>query len=95
MSDAFAIDGKHALVTGASSGLGRYFATFLAGRGARVTVAARRAEAIEKTVETIGAAQGHAQGIVMDVTSTRSIQAALDKAERGLDLLKFSSTTPA
>jgi NAD(P)-dependent dehydrogenase (short-subunit alcohol dehydrogenase family) len=102
MRDAFAIEGKHALVTGASSGLGRHFATFLAGRGARVTVAARRAEAIEKTVETIGAPQGHAQGVVMDVTSTRSIEAALDKAERGFGPVEIlinnagvTSTKPA
>jgi NAD(P)-dependent dehydrogenase (short-subunit alcohol dehydrogenase family) len=32
MSDLFAIEGKHVLVTGASSGFGRHFALFLAGR---------------------------------------------------------------
>ncbi len=48
MSDLFGIDGAHVLVTGGSSGLGRFFASFLAGRGARVTVAARRAEALAK-----------------------------------------------
>ena len=46
MSDLFAIQGSHVLVTGGSSGLGRFFATFLAARGARVTVGARRAEAL-------------------------------------------------
>jgi NAD(P)-dependent dehydrogenase (short-subunit alcohol dehydrogenase family) len=55
MSDRFAIEGKHVLVTGASSGFGRHFALFLAGRGARVTVAARRAEAIDRTVQAIQA----------------------------------------
>ena len=38
MSDLFGIEGAHVLVTGGSSGLGRFFATFLAARGARVTV---------------------------------------------------------
>jgi NAD(P)-dependent dehydrogenase (short-subunit alcohol dehydrogenase family) len=70
MSDLFAVEGRHALVTGASSGLGQYFAVFLAGRGARVTVAARRAEAIERTVQKIRAEKGQAQGVAMDVTST-------------------------
>ena len=66
----FAIEGKHVLVTGASSGLGRHFAMFLAERGARVTVAARRTEAVEKTVQTISANKGQARGVTMDVTST-------------------------
>ena len=47
MSDLFSLDGKHVLVTGGSSGLGRFFAVLLAARGAQVTVAARRAEALE------------------------------------------------
>ena len=41
MSDLFGIQGAHVLVTGGSSGLGRFFATLLAARGAQVTVAAR------------------------------------------------------
>ena len=83
MSDLFAIEGQHVLVTGASSGFGRHFALFLVGRGARVTVAARRAEAIDKTVQTIQADKGQGQGVVMDVTSTGSIDVALAAAEQG------------
>ena len=59
MSDLFGIEEAHVLVTGGSSGLGRFFATFLAQRGARVTVAARRAKALAKTVDDISAANGH------------------------------------
>src|ERR1041384_5321377 len=81
MNDLFAIEGAHVLVTGGSSGLGRFFATFLAGRGARVSVAARRAEALAKTVDDIAAAKGQAQSVVMDVTDAASIEAALDAAE--------------
>jgi NAD(P)-dependent dehydrogenase (short-subunit alcohol dehydrogenase family) len=102
MSDLFAVEGRHALVTGASSGLGQYFAVFLAGRGARVTVAARRAEAIEKTVQKIRAEKGQAQGVAMDVTSPKSIDAALATAEQGfgpVDILVnnagVTSTKPA
>jgi NAD(P)-dependent dehydrogenase (short-subunit alcohol dehydrogenase family) len=102
MSDLFAVEGRHALVTGASSGLGQYFAVFLAGRGARVTVAARRAEAIERTVQKIRAEKGQAQGVAMDVTSPKSIDAALATAEQGfgpVDILVnnagVTSTKPA
>ena len=80
MNDLFTIEGSHVLVTGGSSGLGRFFAVFLAARGARVTVGARRAEALTKTVDDIGA-NGHAQSVVMDVTVAASIETALDAAE--------------
>lgn len=81
MNDLFALNEKHVLVTGGSSGLGRHFAAFLAGRGARVTVAARRAEALAKTVDDIAAAKGKAQSVVMDVTAAASIETGLDAAE--------------
>ena len=81
MNDLFGIQGLHVLVTGGSSGLGRFFATFLAARGARVTVGARRAEALTKTVDDIAAARGQAQSVVMDVTVGASIASALDTAE--------------
>src|ERR1700676_989384 len=81
MSDLFGIEGAHVLVTGGSSGLGRFFASLLAARGARVTVAARRAEALAKTVADIIAADGHAQSVMMDVTVAASIETALDAAE--------------
>jgi NAD(P)-dependent dehydrogenase (short-subunit alcohol dehydrogenase family) len=81
MDDPFSLDGRHVLVTGGSSGLGRFFASLLAARGARVTVAARRADALAKTVEDIGAANGQAHSVVMDVTAAAGIERALDAAE--------------
>src|SRR2546427_7860982 len=84
MRDLFGIEGAHVLVTGGSSGLGRFFATFLAQRGARVTIAARRADALAKTVDDISAAKGKAQSAVMDVTNAASIETALDTAEARL-----------
>jgi len=81
MNDPFAMEGSHVLVTGGSSGLGRFFAVFLAARGARVTVAARRADALSKTVDGIANANGQAQSVVMDVTVPASIETALDTAE--------------
>jgi NAD(P)-dependent dehydrogenase (short-subunit alcohol dehydrogenase family) len=82
MSDLFSLDGKHVLVTGGSSGLGRFFAVFLAANGAQVTVAARRAEALAKTVDDIGTANGRAQSVVT--------------LQKGASVLSTSSsTTPA
>ena len=81
MSDLFRIQGSHVLVTGGSSGLGRFFAPFLAAQGARVTVGARRAEALARTVDDIAAATGQAQSVMMDVTIAASIETALDAAE--------------
>lgn len=77
MNELFSLEEKHVLVTGGSSGLGRHFAAFLAKRGARVTVAARRAEALAKTVGEIEAGRGRAQSVVMDVTASSSIEAGL------------------
>src|SRR4051812_50170531 len=55
--DRFKLDGKVAIVTGASSGLGVAFAEGLAGAGADIAICARRAERLEDTkgkVEALG-----------------------------------------
>lgn len=56
VADRFSLDGRIALVTGASSGLGEATARALAGAGATVAVAARRADRLEKLVADIGGA---------------------------------------
>jgi NAD(P)-dependent dehydrogenase (short-subunit alcohol dehydrogenase family) len=81
MADLFALQARHALVTGASSGLGRHFAGVLAAAGAKVTVAARRESALEQTVAVIRGTGAQAQSVRMDVTSASSVEQAFAEAE--------------
>jgi NADP-dependent 3-hydroxy acid dehydrogenase YdfG len=82
VSKLFDLGGKHVLVTGASSGLGRHFACALAAAGAVLSLGARRADALAETMRTVGA--DRAQGLVMDVTDAPSIERAFDNAEARL-----------
>ena len=61
------IAGKVAIVTGASSGLGESTALHLAARGAKVVLAARRIDRLQKLVEGIRAAGGEALAVATDV----------------------------
>ena len=80
--EPFLLDGKVALVTGASSGFGRHFGSVLARAGARVVLAARRTERVREACEAIVAAGGEAVAVTMDVTDSSSISAAFDAAEQ-------------
>jgi len=77
----FEVDDQHVLVTGGSSGFGRHFARVLASRGARVTLAARRAEALASAVAEIAASGGKAQSVVLDVTRADQIDDVMKQAE--------------
>lgn len=82
--DIFRLDGRIALVTGASSGLGRHFALVLAKAGASVAVAARRVELLADVAAEIAAAGGTAAAVALDVTDGAAIKAAFDDAEKTL-----------
>ncbi|WP_081874821.1 SDR family NAD(P)-dependent oxidoreductase [Thioclava atlantica] len=69
------LTGKRALVTGASSGLGRHFARVLARSGAEVTVAARRVAALEETADAIAGEGGRVDVAALDVTDPGSVSA--------------------
>jgi NAD(P)-dependent dehydrogenase (short-subunit alcohol dehydrogenase family) len=73
----FDLSGEVALVTGASSGLGRRFALVLAAHGAKVIAAARRTERLAE----LAAGQAGIAPLMLDVTGTERLDAALAEAE--------------
>ena len=72
------VEGRVALVTGASSGLGKRFAEVLAAEGAKVIVAARRKDRLDELVAELGA---NALAVQCDVTDETQVIAMFDAAE--------------
>src|SRR5689334_25173868 len=70
--DLFRLDGKVAVVTGASSGLGVAFAQGLAEAGADVALGARRADRLEDTAKLVNAAGRRALTVATDVAEPDS-----------------------
>jgi len=84
MSKRFDLTGKVALVTGASSGLGVHFARTLAGAGASVAIAARRADRLASLQAELEAVGVKAVAVELDVQSSDSITAAFAAVEKAL-----------
>ncbi|MGR8919582.1 MAG: SDR family NAD(P)-dependent oxidoreductase [Gammaproteobacteria bacterium] len=79
----FDLSGKRALVTGASSGLGRRFAWTLARAGAEVILAARSVDKLEALGSEIEAFGGRYVSASLDVRDRGAIRACVDELEQG------------
>jgi NAD(P)-dependent dehydrogenase (short-subunit alcohol dehydrogenase family) len=80
LMDMFSLDGKVAIVTGASSGLGVAFAEACAQAGADVVLAARRTDKLSDTAELVTAAGRRALTVQTDVTDPDQCQAMVARA---------------
>lgn len=92
------INGKVALVTGGSRGIGREISVELAREGCRVAVAARRQDSIDETVAQIKAAGGTAIGISADLSVLNNYDRVVDEVTRAFgapDIAIFNMETPA
>ena len=81
MSYNIDLSGRVALITGASSGLGKQFAKTLAQAGAAVVLAGRRVERLKTLRAEIEAGGGDAHIVTLDVTDPDSIKSAVAHAE--------------
>ncbi|RJF95431.1 SDR family oxidoreductase [Noviherbaspirillum saxi] len=84
------LDGRIALVTGASRGIGEAIATALADRGAHVVVSSRKAGVCKEVVDKIRGAGGSAEAVACHIGDLEQIEAALRRIEEAhgrLDIL--------
>src|SRR6266404_3442469 len=74
------LEGRVALVTGASQGIGHACALALAGQGASVAVAARNQQKLDELVAQITATGGKASAFVMDVADEEQVKSGIKSA---------------
>jgi NAD(P)-dependent dehydrogenase (short-subunit alcohol dehydrogenase family) len=89
---SFRLDGKRALVTGASSGIGQACAVALAEAGAHVICVARGADRLQAGVDEMIEQGWSAEALVLDMGDLDALKTAID-AQRGLDIVVNSAGT--
>ncbi len=77
--DRFRLDGRVAIVTGASSGLGEHFARVLHAVGARVVVTARRVDRLERLATELPGAMAVAADVAEDADRERLVASAIER----------------
>jgi NAD(P)-dependent dehydrogenase (short-subunit alcohol dehydrogenase family) len=80
--ERFRLDGRIAVVTGASSGMGVTFAQALAAAGARVVVAARRSDRLREVVLEIERQGGAAHAVACDVSREEEVERLVSETQR-------------
>lgn len=92
------LEGKVALITGGSTGIGRATARAFAARGMRLVLASRRPERLERTVAEIGAAGGRAIGVPTDIACLEQVEHLADAAYANfgrVDVAFFNAGAPS
>ena len=92
----FSLEGKVAIVTGGSRGIGRAIAIGLAEAGANVSIAARKPESLEEAVQAVEKTGQKAIGVATNVRDMDSIQSLVNETQSQLgrvDILVNNAAT--
>jgi gluconate 5-dehydrogenase len=89
MKNIFSVEGKIALVTGSTGGLGYTFAKGLAAHGAVVILNGRDEEKLEKKVSELRGNGFNVHGYVFDITITEQVNQAVERIEKEVGPVDF------